>query len=296
MLTPVKKIGSRLRIVKWGTLYGFIGYIYQMCATRTLLSFQLLTAASVLLNGQGYGPEPSVPDSSYLFFGIVCDEVFRPVTATHVINLNNNAGDVTDSLGIFSLPVRKGDTLFVRNIVYRDTLIPVDRIGPDRHIRIRSAVYRLQEARVFEWGSGYNDFRKAIISRPEPETLAGQLGLPRQDPDYVPFEMNEARIKSVGFLIHSPVSYFYENFSKSARSKRKVYWLNRNRDKLETFEALISPDNIAGITGLDGNDLQEFLLYLYQHLECDHRCDEIRVYTEIHTLWKVYKETGGSEN
>ena len=81
----------------------------------------LLMLVAAPLNAQ-------VPDSAFFLTGILYNESFQPVTATHVINLNTHAGDVSDSLGIFRLPVHSGDTLLVRNIMYMDTLVPVARI------------------------------------------------------------------------------------------------------------------------------------------------------------------------
>ena len=105
--------------------------------------------------------EAQAPDSSFFLTGIIYNESFRPVPATHVINLHTHAGDVSDSLGIFRLPVFQGDTLLIRNIVYRDTLVPVAMILEDRYIRLRRAYYPIQEAREFTWGSTYDDFRDA---------------------------------------------------------------------------------------------------------------------------------------
>jgi hypothetical protein len=265
-----------------------------MAPIRTLLHF-LIGSLVVPLAAQDRSPGDGGADSTLRFFtGVVCNNRYRPVTATHVINLNNHAGDVTDSLGIFRIPAGPADTLLVRNVAYMDTLVPLALVGPDRHIMIRKAVYPLQGARVFEWGSTYRDFSRAVIGMPEPGTLADALELPRQDPEYIPYDMDEAGLKSLGFLIKSPISYFYENYSRHAKSKRMVYWLNRNRDKVEAFDAITGPENISAITGLSGDDLLEFLAFLYQEMECDYKCEEIRIYSEIHALWDRYRDLKAS--
>jgi hypothetical protein len=236
-----------------------------------------------------------VPDSVFYLTGILYNASFQPVPATHVINLNTHAGDVSDSLGIFRLPVRSGDTLLVRNIMYMDTLVPVARIEHERYIMLRSAYYPLQEARIFEWGSTYDDFREAIVEMPNQQTLGESMGLPRQDPDYIPYDMNESLLRSTGFLLTSPISYLYHNFSKKAKSNRKVYWLEKNREKHEVFDAIVSQENISEITRLQGEALQEFMAYLFQRLVCDLKCDEMMIYSEIYELWEVYQELQGTE-
>ncbi|MCK5694250.1 MAG: hypothetical protein KAI08_15410, partial [Bacteroidales bacterium] len=145
-------------------------------------------------------------DTLFHLAGIIYDELYLPVSATHVININTHKGDVTDSLGIFRLPVHPGDTLLIRNIAFRDTLVPVMVVHENRHIILRRMRYQLQEARIFEWGSSYDDFREAFIDMPVQQTLGASMGLPRQDPDKVPLEMDEKAVKSAGLLLTSPIS------------------------------------------------------------------------------------------
>ena len=222
--------------------------------------------------------------------GIIYDESYIPVLATHVININTHKGDVTDSLGIFRLPVHPGDTLLIRNIAFRDTLVPVMVVHENRHIRLRRMRYQLQEARVFKWGSSYEDFREAFIEMPMQQTLGGSMGLPRQDPGKVPLEMDEKAVKSAGLLLTSPVSFFYYNFNKHAKSARKVYWLKKNQEKQDQFEDLVSAENVSDITGLSGLDLQDFQLFLSQRMVCDSHCSELEIYSEIYGLWNVYQD------
>lgn len=254
-----------------------------MCTRSILLAGFLLIVSLHQVSAQ-------VPDSVFQLSGIIYDDLFHPVPASHVINMNSHAGDVTDSLGIFRLPVHMSDTLLVRNIAFQDTLVPVIRIIEVKNIRIKRKFYPLQEARIFEWGSTYNDFMEAIIEMPNQQTLGESMGLPQQDPDYIPYDMNEEALKSTAFLVTSPVSYFYYKFSKKEKSARKVYWLEKNREKHELFDKIISPDNISGITGLTGTELQAFLAFLHERMACDFKCTELRIYIEIHGLWEVYQE------
>jgi len=228
------------------------------------------------------------PDSITTLTGIVYDDRFQPVPASHVINLNSHQGDVTDSLGIFSLPVQGSDTLLFRNIAFQDSLVPVKQMMKVKQVRLRRKFYPLQEARIFEWGSSYNDFKHAIVHMPNQQSLGESLGLPRQDPDYIPYEMNEAVIKSPLFLITSPVSFFYQNFSSEAQSARKVYWLNKNREKHQKFNEILSPENIASITGHRGEVLQDFIVFLNEKISCGINCSELEIYAEIHELWSIY--------
>jgi hypothetical protein len=229
-------------------------------------------------------------DSSFHLSAIVYDGSFQPVPASHVVNMNTHQGDVTDSLGIFKLTVHLTDTLLVRNITFHDTLLPVFRVNETKYIVLTSRRYELQEARIFEWGSTYEDFQEAVLEMPHQQTLGESMGLPRQDPDYVPLEMDEKAIKSAGFLLTSPISYFYQNFNKEAKSARKVYWLKKNQVNQEHFDQLISGESLTGITALTGDELQKFQAFLIQRMVCTSKCTDLKIFEEVYALWKVYQE------
>ena len=222
--------------------------------------------------------------------GIIYDDLFIPVPATHVINIHTHQGDVSDSLGIFLLPVHASDTLLILNIAFRDTLVAAASVSQKGYIVLHRKLYPLPEARVFIWGSSYDDFKEAFIEMPSPQTLGASMGFPQQDPEYVPFEMDEKAIKSLGTLITSPVSFFYYNFNKQAKSARKVYWLEKNREKHEIFDGIINGENLSDITGLNGPKLLEFQSFLLERMVCNFNCNELAIYTEIHGLWVVFQE------
>lgn len=229
-------------------------------------------------------------DSVSKLTGTIYDEHYKPVPGTHVINMNTRAGAVSDSLGIFTLPVHKGDTLLFSNIAFRATMIPSDRIMIERFVILERTIYPLQEAKVFPWGSSYKDFSDAIINTPAPLTLGESLGLPRQDPDYVPFDMDEARLKSVGFLLTSPISFLYYNLNKREKNRRKLFRLEKNQKKYEIFDAIVSPESLSQVTGLIGNQLLGFMTYLFERMVCDFKCTEINIYLEIYAHWDVYQQ------
>lgn len=229
-------------------------------------------------------------DSVQSFSGIVYDDMFTPVPATHVININTHQGDVSDTLGIFRLPVRTSDTLLIRNIAFNDTLIAVASIIRNRYLVLQRKLYPLMEAKVFVWGSSYDDFKEAFIEMPMQQTLGASMGLPQQDPDYVPMEMDEKAVKSAALLLTSPITFFYQNFNKKAKSARKVFWLEKNREKHEMFEGIVNGESLSEITGLSGPKLLEFQSFLMERMVCNFNCSELAIYKEIHGLWTVFQE------
>lgn len=229
-------------------------------------------------------------DTLFDLSAIVYDETYVPVPATHVINMFTHQGYVTDSLGMFHIAVHPSDSLLIRNIVFRDTIVPVKAFQERRYIRLKRKSYPLEEAKIFQWGTTYDDFREALLGMPEQQTLGEALDLPQQNPDKVPLEMDENAVNSIGLLLTSPISYFYYNFNKQAKSARKVYWLKKNQEKQDQFDALVSAENLSEITGLTGPELQDFKFFLSQRMVCGIHCSELEVYSEIYRLWDLYKE------
>jgi hypothetical protein len=116
------------------------------------------------------------------------------------------------------------------------------------------------------------------------------MGLPRQNPDYVPLEMDEQQIKSAAYLLSSPISFFYQNFNKEAKRTRKAYWFQKNLPKKEHFDQLVGQENLAEITGLKGEDLMAFQAFLLQRMVHTFKSTDLEIYEEIYALWKVYQE------
>ncbi len=254
-----------------------------MLSWRTRLIVFLLSFLTVFLHAQER-------DSSFSLIAIIYDEAFNPIPATHVININSHVGDVSDSLGIFSMPVQLGDTLLFRNIAYLEIRVPVNVLMTERYVILKRSIYPLQEAKVFPWGSSYEDFSRALIRTPAPETLGEALGLPRQDPDYVPFDMRSSELKSAAFLFSSPVSFLYYNLSKKEKNRRKLYWDDKNRERQKIFDEILSKENLGDITGLGGDPLITFMTFLFQRMVCDFRCTELKIYTEIYAHWEVFQQ------
>jgi hypothetical protein len=229
-------------------------------------------------------------DSLFDLHALVYDETYMPVSATHVINMNTRQGTITDTLGIFHIEAHPSDTLMIRNIMFRDTLVSAVSLREEGYVRLTRRFYELEEARIFRWGSTYDDFQEAFVGMPMAQTLGASMGLPRQDPDYVPLEMNEKAVKSAGLLLTSPISFFYYNFSRQAKSERKVYWLKRYQEKQELFDTLVGPENLSEITGLTGQELRDFMYFLSQRMQCGIHCSELDIYSEIYALWDLYQE------
>jgi hypothetical protein len=227
---------------------------------------------------------------AWLFTGTVYDEHFVPVPYTSVVGHGTGQGDMTDSMGIFSLYVRATDKLSFYNISFRDTTIYVSAALSGIHLKLKRKVYALPGAMIFNWGSTYSEFIAEVQRQGVQETIGEKLGLPRQDPGVIPFDMDEEKIKSGGFLLNSPVSFIYYNLSRKEKGARRAFRLKQDQALIDRFNRVLGPTNLQHITGLEGKALEDFMIYLNKELTCDYQCSELQLTKELLRIWKKFKE------
>jgi hypothetical protein len=231
------------------------------------------------------------PDSIFIIKAKVCNETNVPLFYTYIINLRNGRGTKSDTSGIFTINAQKRDSLLFRNLAYQDLVIVAREILPDDTIHMKIRLYPIKEVRIFEWGSTYEDFRAKMMSLPASENWGEKLVLPRQKQNPISNYKNADVISNPLFAITNPVDFLYFNLSKKQQSIRKVIEIHKNEDLIRRFESVYNRSRISEITKLTGKDLDNFLMYLNIHFQCDFNCNEIEIENEIYKLLKTYMET-----
>jgi len=226
---------------------------------------------------------------TWQFTGTVYDTQFRPVPYTSVVAHGSGQGDMTDSMGIFNLEVRATDRISFYNISFHDTTVFVIASRPGIQVHLRRKAYDLPGAMIFDWGSSYQDFIAEVERQGVPEDLGDALGLPTQDPDLVPFDRDEKKLKSAGFLLTSPVSFLYYNLSKREKGARRAFRLQRDEQLIARYNRVLGPTNLERVTGLNDEKLESFMIYLNQQITCDYHCSEMELTRELLEIWKRYQ-------
>ena len=229
-------------------------------------------------------------DSLYQVRGFLYDSVFHPVVSAHIVNLNRGNLDISDSLGIFSIKARKGDSLYISNLGFNDTVIAVRNPEMIYSLRLREKIHPIGEVKIFTWGSTYEDLKRAVIEMPHQQSLQEKLGLPQADPDAIPFYLDEKAIKSAAFAITSPVSFLYYNLNKQERSRRKIYRLKKNRKSIDDFNSVFNRQKVGELTGLKAEELEKFWFYLNSRFICNENCSEISILEEIMSHYRIWNE------
>jgi hypothetical protein len=230
------------------------------------------------------------PDSLRRTEAYVCDESIIPLAWIHIINLNNGRGTTSNIDGFFRLETGEQDTILFRNLGYEELVLPAREIQPGDTIHLKIRFYAIKEVKIFEWGSTYEDFKAKMKSMPVTESLARKLGLPEQTGNLLPNYQNPDVLRNPMFAITNPVDFIYYNLNKKQQSIRKVNEFKQNEDLIRKFESVYNRSGIGKLTGLNGKELDDFMVYLNLHFKCDFRCTEIQIITEIFDWWKNYRE------
>lgn len=159
---------------------------------------------------------------------IVTSDSLLPISNTHVISKMGHCGTISNRDGVFLIPARMVDTLWVSCLGYARKLIPVDSTleVDTMQILLERDTIMLKEVTVFPFYD-YKTFKQMIIdmpSKPVPreiqrlnEELAGMQSGRKRDP-YFNFEN--------GGFTASPIQYMYDHFNPSVRRQNKLL---RNR-------------------------------------------------------------------
>jgi len=105
----------------------------------------------------------------------------------------------------------------------------------------------------------YEEFKKKFLAlKLNNEPL--DIGLPKAKPG-IPQLLDESFIKSLGFALNSPISFFYYNFSKVERSRRRVFELRHEKEQYAVIDSKINRHKIQYWTGLKEGNLDKFILF-----------------------------------
>ncbi|HEY4787094.1 MAG TPA: hypothetical protein VIH57_13645 [Bacteroidales bacterium] len=185
-----------------------------------------------------------------------------PVVFASIINKNLRYGVLSDSLGVFSLSARIGDTLYIKSISFypakiavADSLIWQLRIP---EIPLEEQAYEMGGIDIYGWGS-YQEFKYKFLhtETPEDKTKLVTENLRKAIGKLPVHPLQEQAAIPLG----SPVTALYMLFSKEGKSLRRLQ-AAKERDKVFLFTyQKFNRDIVAEITGLSGNLLDKFMLY-----------------------------------
>jgi hypothetical protein len=189
----------------------------------------LFLCQGATLFSQGNDTHDSLPGQISVLGRIVTADSLFPIRNTHVISKMAHCGTISNRDGIFLIPTKEIDTLWVSCIGYAREQIPIDnsiKVPDTLLIMLTPDTITIREV-VIKPFYDYAAFKEMVINMPTMQTpheiklLNDELQEMRSGKKTDPY----FNVSNGGISV-SPIQYFYDNFKKSARVKKKLI-LNR---------------------------------------------------------------------
>jgi hypothetical protein len=184
----------------------------------------------------------------------------EPVQFAHIINITTGHGNISDTLGFFTILVQSSDLISISAIGYynytfqiTDSLLTSGRIP---NIELISRSYPIDQVSVNPLGS-YEQFKSRVLALelPEPKTKINPLFL--KDLRAAADTLDVIGPPSLG----SPVTAIYNLVSKEGKSKRKLAEIMKQEELERILYPKYNRELVAHISGLEGIELNEFMRF-----------------------------------
>ncbi|OFX88351.1 MAG: hypothetical protein A2W99_07725 [Bacteroidetes bacterium GWF2_33_16] len=232
---------------------------------------------------QSFGQENTT--SRFLFSGQIITEGVRPVALAHIINVNSKTGMASDTLGYFKMWVSENDILNISAIGFEFIEYHVSLVHSDSLIEIylNRRAYEIPEVSISYFGT-YKDFEYKVLNfKIKDENIINELvlkELPRVE-NPKPYEPT----------LGSPISLLYDLLSHEGKSRRKYMALKEEEPLKLKIEAKYNREIVKNITGLEGQDLKEFMDTCNFSDSFILNTSEYSLYAEILKKFEGFKKT-----
>ena len=190
-----------------------------------------------------------IPAQSLFKGKIICNN--EPVDFAYIMNNETKYAVESTDGGIVKLMASENDTLIFRCLGYRDTsfVINKDMLNNENYLlEVSKQEYALDEVKVV-WFYSYESFKQAFLNLKLDAPY--KLKLP-------PIDMNEV-LKDRYFAKENPSLGITFYLSSAQRTENA---LNNHEKRWARYNNLTSKENLASFTGLQGDSLNSFILYL----------------------------------
>lgn len=200
-----------------------------------------------------------------------------------------------NDLGIFSIPLLATDSVRVlalgfQSATYHVSKVPLNESGMAT-LNINQVSYTLKEVTV----KGYKGILDPLIF---PKLLDDTPPIELNLPSYIGSKMSKTppgeRLlmgkPSPLAALASPVSFGYSLFSKNEKSLRNLAKAKNQEKTWSLMDAYASRENIEILSGLKGDELNDFIIYCNLYLKITSFDNGASVAAKIETLLEKFKQ------
>lgn len=161
-------------------------------------------------------------------------------------------------------------------------------------VKLSHNFYQLKEVNIY----GYQGILDPMIfPKFEDDSPKIDLHLPSNFGSQIsklpPNERPDVGNMGVMGAIFSPASFIYSKFSKTENSKLSLQEARAEQKHYQFRDQIAGPDIIAMISGFEGKELNDFIVYCNKNLKISNADNIIMAINKIELLAKKYKEEKG---
>jgi hypothetical protein len=214
----------------------------------------------------------------------------RSIAYAEVYNESSRKGVFADSLGIFRMYVGTGDTLIVQSLSYLGRVCFIRDYSSSTidTVELCPQSYEIGEVQI-ELPHSYKDFKRTFLAI-EPDRGLQIEGLPKAKIQDIPSLMDTNYLNSDHFAIFNPVNYLYYKYSKEEQSKRKVFYLERQKREQLIIDRKYNRQIIEQITGLEGDSITAFITFCNLSHQFLYEATELEIVEIIDKKYSEYKK------
>jgi hypothetical protein len=225
-----------------------------------------------------------------------------PVAHAHIILLAKRQGTISNEEGFFRVSIGRADTLIISAVGYRRLKIncveDIEGAGETQTIYLQPESYAIDSVSIVRYRSYYNFIkdvatREILMSEEEKrveklkrninDVNTDSLIIPQQSPYEVPY-----------LKIASKTFYFGEDWYSKQRKKinRKI----KRDQKMQPIYEIISAEGVHRLTGLEGAQAIEFLVFCNFSTKFLEKSTEYEVVKAVLDKYEEYKDTIASQS
>jgi len=192
---------------------------------------------------------------------------FFPVAEANIYNFNTKKYNFTNKEGNFEIISKVGDTIIVSKPAYKQILIVVtqEMFDKKQDIALFYKAIVLKEVRVYALPATYSEFKKEFVSVNFSDITKLMESTSLREEDRMRKLSNNNLLDlipgKVGQAIGHPISFLYDTFSRKAKMERLYQEMVENEKEAERLPQKYNRDLVTSITGLEGEDLLDFMTF-----------------------------------
>ncbi len=253
----------------------------QFVTVILLLSF--LTGGMARAQEEARSPVHPSLDSIVMVQGQLRDfKTGKPIPYAHILNLRFHRATVSDTLGFYTIPMRRNDTLLITAIGYEDEKFTLPPFWPTNNfsgvIYLKEKVYNIEGVTVHGLGT-YEQFKQKVLS------------LDLSDDEVVKMQSYYDKILTEEAIKYQAVStgFSFSLRSPEERSLRKLQKVLEQQKIQQQIDAKYNKAIVSKLTGLKGKALEDFMHYCQLPEDFILKSSEYDILRRIKASYENYK-------